>query len=54
MRKIEHMNSDVFTQTMLGDEAGRRLLLILNSLLPERMCSPSWPESRSCGWTGFI
>lgn len=45
VRKIEHMNSDVFTQTVLGDEAGRRLMklediyrrgnAILDSLPPE-------------------
>lgn len=26
VRKIEHMNSNVFSQTVLGDEAGRRLM----------------------------
>lgn len=45
VRKIEHMNSDGFTQTVLGDEAGRRLMklediyrrgnAILDSLPPE-------------------
>ncbi|WNR45287.1 hypothetical protein [Paenibacillus roseipurpureus] len=27
VRKIEHMNSNVFSQTANGDEAGRRLIL---------------------------
>lgn len=49
VRKIEHMNSDVFTQTLLGDEGGRRLMIledifrrgndILNSLPPEERSS---------------
>jgi hypothetical protein len=55
VRKIEHMNSDVFTQTVLGDEAGRRLMKLEDIFRRGNVILDSLPlEERSAFFQLFL